>query len=619
VFAPRVARTQAKDARASRRSAAVAHGVDNQPARQFSRYPTPPFVGSERGNRHEQPSFAAWDFAKIPVFSPHRGFGTSSGLVPNALQAKLVVGGTDDPLEHEADRMADQVVHSPGRAAAVPAKFGTASSLPAATGHAGLDSNSQTPALVNEALGRPGHPLDGESHKVLGPSFGRDFSAVRVHADSAASASARALRASAYTVGDDIVFGEGKYAPRSPAGQRLLAHELTHVVQQSGLPRAAPSASPAAVPPVHLIQRAPPDVPAPGSEPLIFGTTDAAAETESLFHYGDLTGQETFRSTRGYPRLTNCDIAETVEEAARFTGSPVRDSVKFRYEIKIERGFFAKYFKNVGTRSIGNYSEFGTDQPIPVKYFRKVATLLRGPPGGAPPVPGAGPGGSGAASAAARGTTAAAPPRAAPPGAAPPGAEPPPVVVKPGQVPGAKVPGGGVEAPVPKSVPAKVPGSVAQGVVEGVEGAAAQSATRAVISGGLRFLTGFAVMVAINIVVGLAYSWLTQKMIQGDIANMLGNIPADRQQRLQARIDALPAGKKRLARVTLEYIIWRSTLGPFGPPSAYQMQSVTLIGVHPGNEELDFPADTTETPGEILLGAQKVTVRLSYTVPIDQP
>jgi hypothetical protein len=191
--------------------------------------------------------------------------------------------------------------------------------------------------------------------------------------------------------------------------------------------------------------------------------------------------------------------------------------------------------------------------------------------------------------------------------------------VKPGQVPGAKAAGGAFEAPVPKSVPTTVPGSVAQGAVEGVEGAATRSATRAIIGGGLRFLTGFAVTVAINIIVGLAYSWLTQKMIQGDIANMLGNIPADRQQRLQARIDALPAGKKRLARVTLEYVIWRSTLGPFGPPSAYQMQSVTLIGVHPGNEELDFPASTSETPGEILLGAQKVTVRLSYTVPIDQP
>jgi hypothetical protein len=63
--------------------------------------------------------------------------------------------------------------------------------------------------------------------------FGHDFSRVRVHADSQAAESARAVHAVAYTVGSDIVFGEGAYSPCSAAGQRLLAHELTHVVQQA--------------------------------------------------------------------------------------------------------------------------------------------------------------------------------------------------------------------------------------------------------------------------------------------------------------------------------------------------------------------------------------------------
>ena len=112
-----------------------------------------------------------------------------------------------------------------------------------------------------------------------------------------------------------------------------------------------------------------------------------------LFHYGDLTGKDTMRSTRGYARLTDCDIAESVEDAAKYTGTPVRDTVKYKYELKIERSYFQKNFKNVGTR--GGFSEYGTDQPIPVKYFRKIATLLRGPPPGgtAPAVTGGGPSG----------------------------------------------------------------------------------------------------------------------------------------------------------------------------------------------------------------------------------
>jgi hypothetical protein len=64
--------------------------------------------------------------------------------------------------------------------------------------------------------------------------FGHDFGTVCVHTDAKAAASARAVNAIAYTVGRDIVFGAGQYAPESPTGRRLLAHELTHVVQQRG-------------------------------------------------------------------------------------------------------------------------------------------------------------------------------------------------------------------------------------------------------------------------------------------------------------------------------------------------------------------------------------------------
>jgi len=64
--------------------------------------------------------------------------------------------------------------------------------------------------------------------------FGHDFSRVRVHTDAAAEQSARAVSARAYTVGADIVFGRGHYAPGAMEGKKLLAHELTHVLQQAG-------------------------------------------------------------------------------------------------------------------------------------------------------------------------------------------------------------------------------------------------------------------------------------------------------------------------------------------------------------------------------------------------
>jgi hypothetical protein len=79
----------------------------------------------------------------------------------------------------------------------------------------------------------PGHPLDQRTRNVMEPRFGIDFSDVRVHTDSRAAQSADALAANAYTTGRDIYFAAGKYAPQSLEGKHLLAHELTHTVQQS--------------------------------------------------------------------------------------------------------------------------------------------------------------------------------------------------------------------------------------------------------------------------------------------------------------------------------------------------------------------------------------------------
>jgi hypothetical protein len=93
------------------------------------------------------------------------------------------------------------------------------------------------PPIVNSVLSSPGRPLDAPVRSSMEQGFGRDFSGVRIHTDPVAAESARAVNAHAYTVGNHIAFDQGKYDPQSHAGQRLLAHELTHTVQQHGLQR----------------------------------------------------------------------------------------------------------------------------------------------------------------------------------------------------------------------------------------------------------------------------------------------------------------------------------------------------------------------------------------------
>ena len=88
--------------------------------------------------------------------------------------------------------------------------------------------------IVHGVLATPGQPLDAATREFFSSRFGHDFANVRVHADAGAAESARSVHALAYTVGSDVVFGAGHYAPGTRAGQQLLAHELAHVVQQTG-------------------------------------------------------------------------------------------------------------------------------------------------------------------------------------------------------------------------------------------------------------------------------------------------------------------------------------------------------------------------------------------------
>ena len=92
---------------------------------------------------------------------------------------------------------------------------------------------SEVPPIVNEVVRSPGHPLDAKTLAFMEPYFAQDFSRVRVHTDVRAAESAAAVNALAYTIGNNVAFGEGHYTPETVTGRRLIAHELTHVVQQN--------------------------------------------------------------------------------------------------------------------------------------------------------------------------------------------------------------------------------------------------------------------------------------------------------------------------------------------------------------------------------------------------
>jgi hypothetical protein len=159
-------------------------------------------------------------------------------------QPKLTVGASGDAFEQEADRVADHVMRMPEPQLQRDCACGGECSdcqkkdrLQTQRINAEERGEQAAPAIVQEALRSPGRPLDSSTRGFMESRFGQDFSQVRVHTGAAAAESARAVRAQAFTVGRDVAFGEGQYAPQTSAGRRLLAHELTHVLHQNGVPK----------------------------------------------------------------------------------------------------------------------------------------------------------------------------------------------------------------------------------------------------------------------------------------------------------------------------------------------------------------------------------------------
>jgi len=206
---------------------------------------------------------------------------TQQLLRSRVIQAKLTVSQPDDEYEHEADYVADQVMRMPEGKIEAAGRDADITPLPRiqrlcpacgeeeglrrqpqgeaeerlrgkADDQAGGEVDSSVESAIESMRGN-GQPLSQTAQNFFEPRFGYDFSRVRIHADSQGDGLARSLQARAFTVGSDVVFRAGEYAPETNEGRKLLAHELTHVAQQSG--QAATQVALARRPQEGLIQR----------------------------------------------------------------------------------------------------------------------------------------------------------------------------------------------------------------------------------------------------------------------------------------------------------------------------------------------------------------------------
>jgi hypothetical protein len=221
---------------------------------------------AERSPAIEQPQGAIADFSHVDLFShaPVRG----------PIQTKLTVGEPNDPYEQEADRVAEQMMSMTPPAAPNLQRQPEADALEAQEPStqrqeepveelqtkteitalqrqavadelqarfiqrqgdeiASGDTSPDLEAAINSARGSGG-PLEAGLQRSMGQAMGADFSGVRVHTNAQADQLNQSIQAKAFTTGQDVFFRQGSYEPGSRGGQELIAHELTHVAQQSG-------------------------------------------------------------------------------------------------------------------------------------------------------------------------------------------------------------------------------------------------------------------------------------------------------------------------------------------------------------------------------------------------
>ncbi len=189
--------------------------------------------------------------ACIPVAPPGENPAWQPTLPRLPLQRKLTIGSPSDPLEAEADAIAESALQGRSLAASAYSSPSLQRKCPCegsdtpcptcekkkeetlARQAAGSVTPVEAPPIVHRVLRSPGQPLDSATRVFFEQRLGADLAPVRVHTDAQAAESARAVNALAYTVGDRIAFAAGHYSPQTAEGRRLLAHELAHTLQQS--------------------------------------------------------------------------------------------------------------------------------------------------------------------------------------------------------------------------------------------------------------------------------------------------------------------------------------------------------------------------------------------------
>ena len=182
--------------------------------------------------------------AAVPSPSYPKQVPAVSLAAPPKLQGKLQISRPGDAYEREADSVAERIMRMPDTTVRLQRKCacgGTCAECaeegPRVQRRAagGAEAAVSVPSAANIVpRSSSGRPLDAGVRAFMEPRFGVDLGHVRVHTDAGAADSARQIGAHAYTIGRDIVFGRGRYAPGTSAGKSLLAHELTHVIQQTG-------------------------------------------------------------------------------------------------------------------------------------------------------------------------------------------------------------------------------------------------------------------------------------------------------------------------------------------------------------------------------------------------
>ena len=194
-----------------------------------------PAAGSE--SLHDDPPRRPPPARRLPLLALQRSAGNRA--VARGLQRQALQPVAEDAFEQEAESAAAHVAADlPGRRCSCGGSGGECPqcrakrlSLQRSSLRTGRAARV-TPA-VDRVLSRPGRALDAPVRGLMEERFGVEFGDVRIHSDGEAASAARTVDAAAFTVGADIVFGRDRYAPQTAAGKRLLAHELTHVLQQS--------------------------------------------------------------------------------------------------------------------------------------------------------------------------------------------------------------------------------------------------------------------------------------------------------------------------------------------------------------------------------------------------